>query len=115
VWNLVAGKSNPPRQIDRGVGRDFANGQRESRLQQPFAVRGCEAPEERRCPRRPNDLERRGSRRRHPILERGDESREITVMIDVKMSQRDVGDRLPGFAKLREAPCDSTAAVEQQS
>ena len=115
VRNPEAGQPKAAGQIDRHAGRNLAYGKGEARRRDPLAVRRREARQERRRSGRSDNLDRQRARRKKTVLPGEDERRQVAVMINVKVRQRDVRDRLPRIASLGKPPCDAAAAVDEQA
>src|SRR5205807_9486788 len=88
---------------------------RKDRNAHPVAIGGAKALEQRARAYRSNDLKRCGSGRQHAIPEHEYQRREIGVMIDVKVRERHMTDRLPFDAQLGEPTGDAAAAVEEEA
>src|SRR5262245_17951075 len=95
------------RQLDDVGGRHFAHGQRESRSEQPFSIRGGETLEQRHGSWRAKDFNRQRSRWEKAVLPREDQRRKVAMMVDVEMRKRDVRDRLPFDRELGETSRDA--------
>ena len=108
-------QTDTPGQVDRVARRDLTNRHRKPGRGDPLSVRGREPSDQRQRSNRSDDFERRAPRWQEPVLPREDERRQVGVMIDVKMRERHVRDRLPLDRQLGKAPRDAAAAVEQQT
>src|SRR5512146_2539555 len=113
--NLAAREDHPSGELHRIAGRDLADGERKPRGTEPVTIRGGQSLDQGSGADRPNDLDRKAARRQKAVLPGEYERGQVAVVVDVKMRDRHVRDRLPWQAVFGQPPSDAGPAVEQQS
>jgi hypothetical protein len=110
----VARQPDAAGELDHVGRRDFLNCEGKSRVGEPGPVRGGETVQQGGDAHRPDDGKRSVAWWEKPVLPGEDQRRQVAVMIDMKMRDRDVRDRSPVVAALGEPSRDAAAAIDQQ-
>src|SRR2546423_8315104 len=114
VRNLERGEPDTLRELQGLPRRDLTYREGKAGCEEPFTIRVREPAKQVPRAERPDDLQGLLARGRQAVLPREDEGRQIAVVIDVKVRERDVSDRWPGYSQLGEPARDAAPTIDEK-